>query len=61
MEPVTALQHMKQFCILLLKNLEPVKLLKERCAVLMVWCSENKACSRISDFLHQLNNTCSAA
>ena len=34
------------------RNWESVELLQERCAFLMAWCSEDKACSSILDFLH---------
>ena len=33
-----------------------MKLLSEGCAVLMAWCSENKMCGGILDFLHWLND-----
>ena len=43
----------KQFCILFVKKLGASGVAVEEVAVLMAWCSENKACSSILYFLHR--------
>ena len=52
----------KHFCILFVQKLGASGVSCGRGAVLMAWCSENKArCSSVLDFVHRLNNRAGSA